>query len=254
MSPRVLSLQEIIAWLRQASPSAQLTSDSRRVTPGDVFFAYVGDADGRSYIADAVERGAAAVLYEADGYTWPPDRSAAPGRARPEGARRRDRRRLVWPARPGHADGGVTGTNGKTSCACGWAGAPPGGARLRRDRHAGRGQLHQRRRKASTSPATPRRTPCCCAQPVQAAQARAGALAIEASSIGLAQGRMNGMHFDVALFTNLTRDHLDFHGTWRPTRRQAQAVPLAGPEARRGQPGRRHGPAPAAAVGRARCP
>ena len=38
------------------------------------------------------------------------------------------------------------------------------------------------------------------------------AVAIEASSIGLEQGRMNGMHVDVAVFTNLTRDHLDFHG------------------------------------------
>src|SRR5450830_635569 len=42
--------------------------------------------------------------------------------------------------------------------------------------------------------------------------ARASVLAIEASSIGLDQGRLNGLHVDVALFTNFTRDHLDYHG------------------------------------------
>ena len=39
------------------------------------------------------------------------------------------------------------------------------------------------------------------------------AIAIEASSIGLDQGRMNGMHIDTAIFTNLTLDHLDYHHT-----------------------------------------
>jgi UDP-N-acetylmuramoyl-L-alanyl-D-glutamate--2,6-diaminopimelate ligase len=36
---------------------------------------------------------------------------------------------------------------------------------------------------------------------------------MEVSSIGLDQGRVNGAHFDVAVFTNLTRDHLEYHGT-----------------------------------------
>jgi UDP-N-acetylmuramoyl-L-alanyl-D-glutamate--2,6-diaminopimelate ligase len=43
-------------------------------------------------------------------------------------------------------------------------------------------------------------------------EAGAEALAIEVSSIGLVENRTAGMHFDVAVFTNLTRDHLDYHG------------------------------------------
>ena len=43
--------------------------------------------------------------------------------------------------------------------------------------------------------------------------AGAQAIAMEVSSIGLEQGRLNGMKIDIALFTNLTRDHLDYHGT-----------------------------------------
>ncbi|WP_428214319.1 Mur ligase domain-containing protein, partial [Enterococcus casseliflavus] len=109
---------EILAWLRQASPSAQLTSDSRRVAAGDVFFAYVGDADGRSYIADAVERGAAAVLYEADGYSWP-EQIDAPHLAVPDLKMRAGEIAAAWYGQPDQhmLTVAVTGTNGKTSCA-----------------------------------------------------------------------------------------------------------------------------------------
>ena len=60
-------------WLRRTVPAgANLHADSRRVMPGDVFVAYaVKGADSRGFIADAVERGAAAVVWQSDDFTWP---------------------------------------------------------------------------------------------------------------------------------------------------------------------------------------
>jgi UDP-N-acetylmuramoyl-L-alanyl-D-glutamate--2,6-diaminopimelate ligase len=217
MSQRVPSLQEILAWLRQASPSAQLTSDSRRVAAGDVFFAYVGDADGRSYIADAVERGAAAVLYEADGYTWP-EQIDAPHLAVPDLKMRAGEIAAAWYGQPdqGMLTVAVTGTNGKTSCAY-WLGTAL--SRLAGASSAGvigtLGVGSFVNGKPQGFDVTGYTTPDAVLLQrslFKLSQARVSALAIEASSIGLAQGRMNGMHVDVALLTNFTRDHLDFHG------------------------------------------
>ncbi len=54
-----MSLHDIRDWIRAAAPGARLVSDSRRVARGDVFFAYPGEgADGRRYIAAAIEAGA----------------------------------------------------------------------------------------------------------------------------------------------------------------------------------------------------
>src|SRR5213075_3516258 len=55
----------------QGAMIERLTADSRRCAPGTAFFAYPGEkADGRHYISDALARGAAAVLWEADGFQW----------------------------------------------------------------------------------------------------------------------------------------------------------------------------------------
>ncbi|RAM64488.1 UDP-N-acetylmuramoylalanyl-D-glutamate--2,6-diaminopimelate ligase [Herbaspirillum rubrisubalbicans] len=217
MAERVLDLQDILAWLRQVAPSAQLSSDSRRVAPGDVFLAYVGDADGRSYIADAVERGAAAVLYEAEGYTWPAQIDE-PHLAVPDLKQQAGQIAAAWYGQPDQSmlTVAVTGTNGKTSCAY-WLGSAlsrlPGATAVGVVGTLGVGSFING--KSQGFDVTGYTTPDAVLLQrslAKLAQARVGALAIEASSIGLAQGRMNGMHVDVALFTNFTRDHLDFHG------------------------------------------
>jgi UDP-N-acetylmuramoyl-L-alanyl-D-glutamate--2,6-diaminopimelate ligase len=69
-------------------------------------------------------------------------------------------------------------------------------------------------------------------------KAGAKAVAMEVSSHGLDQGRVSALAFDVAVMTNLSRDHLDYHGTHGGVRRrQGQAVCLDRPEVPRREPG-----------------
>jgi UDP-N-acetylmuramoyl-L-alanyl-D-glutamate--2,6-diaminopimelate ligase len=208
--------QDAMTWLQAQAPAAQLSSDSRSIAPGDVFVAFPGDAaDGRAYIAHAIEKGAKAVVYEADGFDWPADwtlpRLPVHGLRQLAGVIANDYYRKPDGAMFTVA---VTGTNGKTSCTQ-WLGnalsalAQPtavigtlGIGLYERGEHAG-------------FRATGYTTPDAVQLQRALAQLRdkgAQALAIEASSIGLHQGRLNGLHVDVALFTNFTRDHLDYHG------------------------------------------
>ncbi|SHH25422.1 UDP-N-acetylmuramoyl-L-alanyl-D-glutamate--2,6-diaminopimelate ligase [Massilia sp. CF038] len=203
-------------WITANGAGGKLASDSRRIARGDVFFAYPGDAgDGRAFIAKAIEQGAAAIVYDDTGYVW----DAAwtlPHLAVPE---LKQHAGAIAHAAAGMPDAnmftvGVTGTNGKTSCAV-WLGQAF--ARLG-ETAAVIGTLGvgvYRGRDDAQFDVTGYTTP----DAVLLAQTLAGlreasatTLAIEVSSIGLDQGRTSGMHFDVALFTNLTRDHLDYHG------------------------------------------
>jgi UDP-N-acetylmuramoyl-L-alanyl-D-glutamate--2,6-diaminopimelate ligase len=204
-------------WIRQAAPRGQLASDSRRVKAGDVFFAYPGDAgDGRDYIESAIAQGAAAVVYDPEGFAWNPQWQAA---SLPVAGLKR----LAGPiahAVYGRPDAGmftigITGTNGKTSSAV-WLGH----ALSRAGEPAavigtlGVGLFQGRAEPEFTATGYTTPDQVLLARTLDECRAAgARALAIEVSSIGLEQGRVAGMHFDVALFTNLTRDHLDFHGS-----------------------------------------
>jgi UDP-N-acetylmuramoyl-L-alanyl-D-glutamate--2,6-diaminopimelate ligase len=211
-----MSLHDICQWIRAAAPGGRLVSDSRRVTPGDVFFAYPGEAvDGRNYIAAAVANGAAVVVYEEHGFAW--DESlGVPHLALPELKKNAGPIAHACYGAPdaGLFTVGVTGTNGKTSIAV-WMGQAL--ARLG-DTAAVIGTLGVGLFKGRAEPefdATGYTTPdaVLLAEKLDGVrQAGATALAIEVSSIGLEQHRTAGMHFDVAIFTNLTRDHLDYHG------------------------------------------
>lgn len=192
-----------------------LTCDSRQVEPGFLFAALPGaQADGRSFIGDAVERGAAVVL-------------ASPGTSSPASATgaasapfsliidKNPRRRFALMAarffsRQPATVGAVTGTNGKTSTISFlrqiWA---------RLGRHAaslGTLGLSAPGMEAAGGLTTP--------DPVDLhrklrdlADRGVDCLAMEASSHGLAQHRLDGVDVTVAAFTNITRDHLDYHGS-----------------------------------------
>ena len=192
-------------------PLTGATLDSRTVKPGDLFLACQGTrSDGRHFISQAIEGGASAVLWEADNFAWDADWKvphlgvrdlalhAGPIASHVYGHPSRD----MWMM-------GVTGTNGKTSCSH-WIAQSMA--------HLGRktavigtlGNGFPGELSAATHT-----TPDAVTLQAQLADFRAQgarAIAMEVSSHGLDQGRINGVKFDVALFTNLSRDHLDYHG------------------------------------------
>jgi UDP-N-acetylmuramoyl-L-alanyl-D-glutamate--2,6-diaminopimelate ligase len=190
---------------------ARLTSDSRAVQPGDTFVAYPGtQADGRNFIAHAIERGANAVIWDAHEFKWSSEWNV------PDLAVQdlRHQAGIIADQVYGHPSQklwmvGVTGTNGKTSISH-WL-AKTFGALGRKSAvlgTVGNGFPGALQATVNTTP------DALLVHGLLAEYERQGAqtVTMEVSSHALMQGRVNGVNYDVALLTNLTRDHLDFHG------------------------------------------
>ncbi len=211
LMPAIPDMAKAPGW-RAASglQLAGVTADSREVASGFLFAALPGTrADGRDFIAEAVARGAAAVLAPTGTY-WPPGVPPRPLIEDPEPRRRLAQLAAVFAGPQPAVLAAVTGTNGKTSTVEFlrqiWAAGGRPAASL--------GTLGLIA--PGFAPGAGLTTP----DPVHLAHTLArlaGAgiqhAAMEASSHGLDQFRLDGVRLAAGAFTNLTRDHLDYHGS-----------------------------------------
>lgn len=191
-----------------------LALDSRNVKPGDLFFACKGTTlDGRKFIGAAIKNGAVAVLEEVETKSMSFHKvgnvPVFPVHHLDQRIGEMAAQFFGYPSKKLKMVG-VTGTNGKTSCThfiaqalqnldipCGVIGT------------LGNGLYGKIKTGSLTTPD---------AITLQATLAEfhdqhIKNVAMEVSSHSIEQGRINGTHFDVGVFTNLTRDHLDYHGT-----------------------------------------
>jgi UDP-N-acetylmuramoyl-L-alanyl-D-glutamate--2,6-diaminopimelate ligase len=198
-------------WLQEWT-TGTLRTDSRQVRPGDAFIAWPGYAtDGRAYVQAALDAGATTCLVEREGVeafgfkdarvaSLPQLKAATGPIAHAFFGQPSDTLQVI----------ATTGTNGKTSTA--WWTAQAHTLLGRRCGVVGTLGVGEPGAVAFTGLTTP--------DPVllQAAFRRFvdqgfAACAIEASSIGIVEQRLAGTRIEVALFTNFTQDHLDYHGT-----------------------------------------
>jgi len=208
------TLAELLRGFADAPAIAvgNITSDSRSLRHGDLFLACGGDnCHGLDFIADAVTAGVAAVAWDSSTTDAPATEVGVPMVAVPDLASHLGEIANRFYARPSESVHvvGVTGTNGKTTVAwliaqccelleqsCGYIGTLGTGVG---DVEIGEGMT----------------TPAAIELHGSLADFRdAGATwaAVEVSSHALAQKRVDGVTFDTVLFTNLSRDHLDYHG------------------------------------------
>lgn len=199
-------------YVIESNPTS-IVSDSRLVTPGALFLAYPGErVDGRDYIADAIKKGSAAILWEPRDFEWKAEwaventpvvnlkqqASVIAGQFYKNPSER------LWVV-------GVTGTNGKTSVTQ-WLGQAFNYINKKTAiiGTLGNGLLGELAETQNTTP------DAILLQRLLSdyVQQEVEVVAMEVSSHGLHQGRVKGVHFDVAVLTNLSRDHLDYHKTF----------------------------------------
>ena len=189
-----------------------IATDSRLLGDGYVFFAYAGEhAHGLDFTTQAIAAGASAIVYDSAAVDSASVASVVPMIALPGLKQRIGEIANRWFDAPSESliVAGVTGTNGKTTVAmllarcmqilgrrCGYIGT------------LGQGIGEIMGSRGLTSPAC-----------IELHESLAGFrdenathAAIEVSSHALSQGRTDGVRFDTAIFTNLSRDHLDYHG------------------------------------------
>ena len=200
-------------WLRDCV-KGQLHIDSRKVQQGDGFFAWPGLVhDARDYVAQALTRGASACLVEAvgaDAFSWVEDENKVGVFT--------GLKQACGPIADAYFESpsqqlqmlAVTGTNGKTSTAWWLTHAlNRAGQRCKLIGTLGMGDAQGLETTGLTTPDPVRLH----AQLREWVEEGVKACAIEASSIGLKEHRLDGTRLRVAIFTNFTQDHLDYHGT-----------------------------------------
>lgn len=212
--------QVVTKWLLDRVQGS-LTCDSRQIRPGDGFVAWPGAAlDGRQFVRAALDAGASAVVVERDGVAaFDLDEQAPIATVAGLKAQAGPIASAFCQVPSKQLDViAITGTNGKTSTAwwmaqllsaCGRDCAMVG--------TLGMGRVPTAVDEAGSAPLVP--TGLTTPDPMRLQQQLrefvnegVKACAIEASSIGLVEGRLNGTQVKVAVFTNFTQDHLDFHG------------------------------------------
>ena len=203
--------QAAVSWLH-ARVTGTLHADSRNVQPGDGFLAWPGAVqDARQHVAGALQTGANACLVESSGiekYEFSSEKIAAYTNLKSAAAQ-------IAAGYFGEPSKqlqtvGITGTNGKTSTA--WWLAHALGKVNRRCAMVGTLGIGAPESLVPNGLTTP--DPVLLQQQLRRfVNEGFSACAIEASSIGLAEHRLDAVRFQVAVFTNFTQDHLDYHGS-----------------------------------------